>query len=80
MAQTELYNRVQSALQNIRPFLNEDGGDLELLSVDNGIAKVEFKGACSGCTMNNLTFKSGVEQAILKEVPEITAVEAVNLV
>ena len=71
--------KVEKALEQIRPFLEEDGGNLEIIDItDDKVVKVEFKGACSSCTMNNMTFKVGVEEAIKKQVPEITKVEAVN--
>lgn len=78
---TELLDRVNGALSEIRPFLEEDGGDLEIIEItDDMVVRVEFKGTCSSCTMNNMTFKTGVEQAILKQVPEIKQVEAINLI
>jgi len=77
--QCPLYDRVDSALNDLRAFVKEDGGDLELVEVtEDGIARVELKGACTSCSMNNMTFKAGVEEAILKAVPEIQKVEAVG--
>ena len=77
--QSPLYDRVDSALNDLRAFVKEDGGDLELVEVtEDGIARVELKGACTSCSMNNMTFKAGVEEAILKAVPEIQKVEAVG--
>ncbi|MGD1843966.1 MAG: NifU family protein [Salibacteraceae bacterium] len=74
-----LLDRVKTALEEIRPFLEEDGGGLEVIEVtDDLIARVEFKGACRDCSMNNMTFKAGVEDAIRRKVPEIKEVEAVN--
>jgi Fe-S cluster biogenesis protein NfuA len=59
--------------------VKEDGGDLELVEVtDDGVARVELKGACRSCSMNNMTFKAGVEEAILTAVPEVQRVEAVG--
>lgn len=59
--------------------MREDGGDLEIVELtDDGVLKIEFKGACSSCSMNNMTFKHGVEDAIKRLVPEITRVEPVN--
>ena len=76
---SDILSRVNDALSEIRPFLEEDGGDLEVIEItEDFVARVEFKGACSSCTMNNMTFKNGVEQAIKRQVPEITQVEAVN--
>jgi len=75
----ELLVRVIEALDEIRPFLNEDGGDLSAVDItEDGILKIEFMGACSSCSMNNMTFKNGVEDAIKRLVPEIKRVEPVN--
>ncbi|MCH9823458.1 NifU family protein [Salibacteraceae bacterium] len=77
--QSSLYQRVDEALNDLRVFVKEDGGDLELVEVtEEGIARVELKGACTSCSMNNMTFKAGVEEAIMKAVPEIQKVEAVG--
>jgi len=74
-----LMERVKSALEEIQPFLEEDGGGLEVIEItDDLVVKVEFMGSCKSCSMNNMTFKSGVEEAIKRSVPEITQVEAVN--
>ena len=75
----ELLVRVIEALDEISPFLNEDGGDLSVVDItEDGILKIEFMGACSSCSMNNMTFKNGVEDAIKRLVPEIKSVEPVN--
>ena len=77
--QSSLYQRVDEALNDLRVFVKEDGGDLELVEVtEEGIARVELKGACTSCSMNNMTFKAGVEEAIMKAVPEIQKAEAVG--
>jgi Fe-S cluster biogenesis protein NfuA len=68
--------RVAKALEEFRPRLQADGGDIELLGVDNGIAKVRLKGACAGCPMATMTIKMGVEQHLRKKIPEIVRVEA----
>lgn len=76
---SSLYARVNNALNDLRGFVKEDGGDLELIEVtEQGVAKVQLKGACTDCSMNNMTFKAGVEEAIKKAVPEIQMVEAVG--
>lgn len=81
MNTNELMQRANEALNQIRPFLAEDGGDIELLEITNdGVAKVEFKGTCINCSMNTMTFQAGVRDAILKAVPELSNVEAVNIV
>lgn len=76
----EIEYKVLDALNQIRPFLNEDGGDIDLLEITSeNVVKLAFTGACSSCTMNNMTFKAGVEEAIKRNVPQIKAVEAINL-
>ena len=68
--------RVEKALQELRPRLQADGGDIELLEVLNGTAKVRLKGACAGCPMSTMTLKTGVEQYLKKKIPEVVSVEA----
>ena len=76
----DIFNRVEKALESIRPFLKEDGGDIELLEVtDDFVVKVMFKGACTACSMSNMTFNAGVKEAILNNVSEIKQVEAINM-
>ncbi len=70
--------KVEQALNKIRPALQADGGDVELVDVGaNGVVKVRLKGACGGCPMSQLTLKMGIERILKKEVPEVTSVEAV---
>lgn len=77
--QSPIFHKVDAALNDLRVFVKEDGGDLELVEVtEDAIARVELKGACTNCSMNNMTFKAGVEEAIKKAVPEIQKVEAVG--
>lgn len=72
--------RAQKALDDLRPFLEADGGDISLEEVTpDGIARVKLHGACSGCAMSPMTMKAGVEEAIKRVAPEIRSVEAVNL-
>jgi Fe-S cluster biogenesis protein NfuA len=67
--------RVNTALERVRPYLQSDGGDIKLLDVtDDLIVKVKLTGACHGCPFSMQTLKAGVEQAIMKEVPEIKKV------
>ena len=73
-----LYNKVKEALEEIRPFLQADGGDIELLSVEEGIASVSLKGACTNCSFNQMTFISGVETTIKKYAPEI--IKVINVI
>ena len=74
MTAEEKYLAVEKALAEIRPFLNSDGGDIELLSVENNIVRVRLTGACIACSVNQMTLKSGVEMTIKKYVPEIVQV------
>ncbi|MDH4196296.1 MAG: NifU family protein [Candidatus Aminicenantes bacterium] len=70
--------KIEQALNKIRPALQADGGDVELVSVENdGTIKVRLKGACGGCPMSQMTLKMGIERILKKEVPEVKAVEAV---
>jgi Fe-S cluster biogenesis protein NfuA len=73
-------DRIEYALNQIRPYLEADGGNVKILELtDDMVLKLEFLGACGSCTMSTMTLKAGVEQAVKREVPEIRAVEAVNL-
>ena len=74
-----LLNNIETALEEIRPFLNNDGGDISLVSVKNNTVKVKFEGSCSTCTVNQMTLKSGVEMIIKKHVPEIEKVISVEI-
>lgn len=70
--------QVQDALDKIRPALQRDGGDVELVEVtDDGIVKVRLQGACGGCPMSQMTLKMGIEKVVKQSVPEIKSVEAV---
>ena len=69
--------KIEKALADIRPSLQADGGDVELVDVENGIVKVRLTGACGGCPMSQMTLKQGIEAYIKKEIPEILSVEAV---
>lgn len=71
-------DRVQKALQELRPNLQADGGDIELLGVEKGVVKVKLKGACAGCPMSTMTIQWGVENFLKKRIPEIVKVEAVQ--
>jgi len=68
---------IEKALVKIRAGLQRDGGDIELVSVENGVVKVRLKGACAGCPMSQMTLTNFVEQELKKAVPEIKRVEAV---
>lgn len=68
-------DKVQKAIDKIRPSLQADGGGIELVDVDEkGVVKVRLTGACHGCPMAQMTLKNGVEQFLKKEIPEVTAV------
>ena len=72
--------KVKGVLEELRPFLEADGGNIEFVEVtDDHIVKVRLVGACSDCSMSMMTLKGGVEEAVKKIAPEIKAVEAVNL-
>ena len=68
---------VEKALQKIRPALQADGGDIELIDIQDGVVKVKLTGACCGCPMSQMTLKMGVERVLKEEVPEVKGVEAV---
>jgi len=70
--------RVQAALAEIKPQIQADGGDIDLVAIENGIVKVRLRGACVGCPMSALTLKQGVERIIKSKVPEVKSVEAVQ--
>ena len=70
--------RVKKALEQVRPQLQADGGDLEYVGFDNGIVKVKLKGSCSGCPMSAMTLQWGVENFLKKQIPEVKKVEAVQ--
>jgi Fe-S cluster biogenesis protein NfuA len=78
MTSDELNMNVEKALEEIRPFLQSDGGDITLISIDNGRSvKVRLEGNCIGCSVNQMTLKSGVEMTIKKYAPQIE--EVVNI-
>lgn len=75
MTQEELTTKVEQALDEIRPFLQNDGGDIELVSIeDQKVVNVKLLGACVGCSVNQMTLKLGVEMTIKKHVPQIEKV------
>lgn len=71
-------DRVEQVINRIRPAVQMDGGDIELVDVVNGLVRLRLVGACSGCPSSTMTLKMGIERAIRAEVPEITGVEAVS--
>jgi Fe-S cluster biogenesis protein NfuA len=79
MNKQELIERINIALDQIRPYLKDDNGDIELIELtDDLVVKVMFLGACKSCSMNSSTLKGGVEEAIKRSIPEIKAVIAID--
>jgi Fe-S cluster biogenesis protein NfuA len=77
---SEMTMRIEAALDDIRPYLEADGGNVRVLEfTEDQILKLEFVGNCSNCPMSTMTFKAGVEEAIKRAVPEIKRIEVVNL-
>ncbi len=75
MTTQELTTKIEAALDEIRPFLQSDGGDISLVSIEEDrIVKVQLEGACVGCSVNQMTLKSGVEMTIKKHAPQIESV------
>lgn len=69
--------KIREVLDKIRPSLQADGGDVELVAVVEGIVKVRLKGACAGCPMSQMTLKNGIEKLLKREIPEVVAVQGV---
>ena len=67
--------RVQKVIDKIRPSLQADGGDVELIDVVDGVVTVKLQGACAGCPMSQMTLKKGIERLVKQEIPEIKSVE-----
>ena len=68
--------QVEAALNKIRPMLQADGGDVELIDVKDGVVTVRLQGACKGCPMSQMTLKNGIEKMLKKEIPEVKSVES----
>jgi Fe-S cluster biogenesis protein NfuA len=80
MLKEELISKVEEALTSIRPYLEADGGDVRVLDIDDdNVVTLELLGSCSNCPMSTMTLKAGVEEAIKRAVPQISAVEAINI-
>jgi len=76
----DLRAKVEVALEQIRPYLLEDGGDVSLIEItDDKIVKLELHGACKSCSMSAMTLKAGIEESIKRAAPEIKGVEAINI-
>ena len=78
MGTQELISNIEKALTEIRPFLEADGGNISLVSVDDNIVKVQLEGACISCSVNQMTLKNGVEATIKKFAPQILEVISVE--
>lgn len=78
MTKTETKTEVEKALEEIRPFLLNDGGDISLVSIEKNTVKIKFLGACTHCNINKMTLKNGVEETIKRFAPQITEVIAVE--
>ncbi|WKV11041.1 NifU family protein [Marivirga harenae] len=75
----DVLDRIEKALDSIRPYLEADGGNVKILDLNEGLLRLELLGACGNCPMSTMTLKAGVEEAVKKAVPEVTAVEAINI-
>lgn len=76
----DIRKKVEDALDSMRPFLEADGGNVVIEEItDEKVVRLRLLGACASCSMSIMTFKAGLEQAILKAVPEVSAVEALNI-
>jgi len=78
MSTEELKTAIEIALQEIRPYLEADGGDIKLVEVTNDTVSVKLEGACLGCSVNQMTLKNGVEATIKRHAPQIKQVIEVN--
>ncbi|MCA0986639.1 MULTISPECIES: NifU family protein [Bacillales] len=72
-----MHEQVQDVLNKLRPFLLRDGGDVELVDIEEGVVKVRLMGACGSCPSSTITLKAGIERALLEEVPGVTELEQV---
>lgn len=77
MTEVEMKDQVQEVLDKLRPFLLRDGGDCELVDIEDGIVKLRLLGACGNCPSSTITLKAGIERALLEEVPGVVEVEQV---
>ena len=77
MSEQTIQEQVQDVLDKLRPFLLRDGGDCELVDIEDGIVKLRLLGACGSCPSSTITLKAGIERALLEEVPGIVEVEQV---
>ncbi|MGC5328225.1 NifU family protein [Brevibacillus sp. SYSU BS000544] len=73
----EIKEQVQEVLDKLRPFLQRDGGDVQLVDVEDGIVKLRLMGACGSCPSSTITLKAGIERALVEEIPGIVEVQQV---
>ena len=78
MMTSNLKDRIEQALETIRPYLRKDGGDVEIVSIEKDSLILKLLGACSSCEMSEMTMTAGIEEAIKRAVPEIKTVSAIN--
>jgi len=78
MTEIETQQNIEKALEEIRPFLVNDGGDISLIAIEETTVKVKFLGACINCNINKMTLKNGIEETIKKYAPHITDVIAIS--
>ncbi|MGC4378714.1 NifU family protein [Fictibacillus sp. Mic-4] len=77
MSDTTMREQVEEVLDKLRPFLLRDGGDVELVDIEDGVVKVRLMGACGSCPSSTITLKAGIERALLEEVPGVVELEQV---
>ena len=73
-----MLEKVQNVLNKIRPMLQKDGGDVELVGIKGNVVQVRLQGACAGCPMSQMTLKNGIEKVLKEQIPEIESVENVG--
>lgn len=78
MEKEVMKEKVMEVLDKIRPALQADGGNVELVDIEDGVVKVRLQGACVGCPMSQITLKQGIERFLKKEIPEVKSVESVD--
>jgi Fe-S cluster biogenesis protein NfuA len=77
LRRTPMKEKIEEALKKVRPSLQADGGDVELVGYEDGVVKLRLKGACGGCPMSQMTLKMGIERILKKEIPEIKEVQSI---
>lgn len=73
----ELFEQVEEVLNKLRPYIHRDGGDVELVDIEDGIVKLRLLGACGTCPSSTITLKAGIERALTEEIPEVVEVQQV---